>query len=113
MQARLQSAFDHYIDVEKMSDLEVTQLSRDLEIDIAIDLNGQTAGARPLIFSGRAAPIQVNHIGFPGTMASDYIDYMIVDEFTIDKQPIQKNINRKRTIPKDIENKCLESLYWQ
>lgn len=84
MQARLQSAFDHYIDVEKLSDLEVTQLSRDLEIDIAIDLNGQTAGGRPLIFSGRAAPIQVNHIGFPGTLANNCIDYIIVDKSVID-----------------------------
>jgi protein O-GlcNAc transferase len=86
MQARLQSAFDHYIDVEKLSDVEVTQLSRDLEIDIAIDLNGQTAGARSLIFSGRAAPIQVNHIGFPGTQANNYIDYIIADESVIHKE---------------------------
>jgi protein O-GlcNAc transferase len=85
MQARLQLAFDHYIDVEKLSDYEVTQLSRDLEIDIAIDLNGQTAGARPLIFSGRAAPIQVNHIGFPGTLAKEYIDYMIFDKSIINE----------------------------
>ncbi len=85
MQARMKLAFDHYYDVEKLSDLEVTQLSRDLEIDIAIDLNGQTAGARPLIFSGRAAPIQVNHIGFPGTLANKYIDYMIFDKTIIDE----------------------------
>lgn len=86
MQARLKMAFDHFIEVDKLSDVEVVQLSRELQIDIAIDLNGQTADGRPQIFYGRAAPIQVNHIGFPGTMASDYIDYMIVDEFTIDKE---------------------------
>ena len=80
MHARLKAAFDHYIPVDKLSDVEVTQLSRELEIDIAIDLNGQTADGRPKIFSGRAAPIQVNHIGFPGTMATNYIDYMIVDQ---------------------------------
>lgn len=85
MNARLKAAFDYYIEVDKLSDIEVTQLSRNLEIDIAIDLNGQTAGGRPLIFSGRAAPIQVNHIGFPGTMATDYIDYMIVDRSVIHK----------------------------
>jgi protein O-GlcNAc transferase len=86
MQARLKAAFDHFIEVDKLSDIEVVHLSRELRIDIALDLNGQTADGRPQIFYGRAAPIQVNHIGFPGTMASDYIDYIIVDEFTIDKE---------------------------
>ncbi len=86
MQARLKAAFDHFIEVDKLSDIEVVQLSRKLKIDIAIDLNGQTADGRPQIFYGRAAPIQVNHIGFPGTMASDYIDYMIVDQSVIDKK---------------------------
>jgi predicted O-linked N-acetylglucosamine transferase (SPINDLY family) len=83
MQARLKAAFDHFIEVEKLSDVEVVKLSRELKIDIAIDLNGQTADGRPQIFYGRAAPIQINHIGFPGTMASDYIDYMIVDQSVI------------------------------
>lgn len=84
MQARLKAGFDHYMMVDKMSDIEVAQLSRELEIDIAIDLNGQTADGRPQIFSIRAAPIQVNHIGFPGTMASNHIDYMIFDRAIID-----------------------------
>ena len=86
MHTRLKASFDHYIEVDKLSDIEVTKLSRDLEIDIAIDLNGQTADGRPAIFSGRAAPIQVNHIGFPGTMATDYIDYMITDKVVINKK---------------------------
>jgi predicted O-linked N-acetylglucosamine transferase (SPINDLY family) len=86
MHFRLKVAFDHYIPVNKLSDVEVTKLSRELEIDIAIDLNGQTADGRPKIFSGRAAPIQVNHIGFPGTMATDYIDYMMVDNAGITKE---------------------------
>lgn len=83
MHARLKASFDRYIEVDKLSDIEVTKLSRELEIDIAIDLNGQTADGRPAIFSARAAPIQVNHIGFPGTMATDYIDYMITDQVGI------------------------------
>ena len=76
MRDRLEAAFDHWIDVQGMSDLEVTQLSRELGIDIAIDLNGHTADGRPGIFAARAAPIQVSHLGFPGTMGAEYIDYM-------------------------------------
>ncbi len=83
MQARLQAAFDHYFEVGKMPDLEVVQLSRQLEIDIAIDLGGHTAESRTDIFASRAAPIQINHLGFPGTMAADYIDYFICDTYSV------------------------------
>ncbi len=81
MRTRLEEAFDHWIEVENMSDAQITSLSRDLEIDIAIDLNGHTAHNRPRIFSARAAPIQVSSLGYPGTMAVDYIDYFICDKY--------------------------------
>ena len=51
-----------------MSDLEVASLARSLEIDIAIDLKGFTTESRTGIFAARAAPIQVNYLGYPGTM---------------------------------------------
>jgi protein O-GlcNAc transferase len=76
MRDRLEAAFDHWIDVQSMSDLEITKLSRELGIDIAIDLNGHTADGRTGIFAARAAPIQVSHLGFPGSMGAEYIDYM-------------------------------------
>ena len=76
MRDRLEAAFDHWIDVQSMSDLEIAKLSRELGIDIAIDLNGHTADGRAGIFAARAAPIQMNHIGFPGSMGAEYIDYM-------------------------------------
>ena len=76
MRERLEAAFDHWSDVQSMSDLEVAKLSRELGIDIAIDLNGHTADGRPGIFAARAAPIQLNHLGFPGSMGAEYIDYM-------------------------------------
>jgi predicted O-linked N-acetylglucosamine transferase (SPINDLY family) len=77
MRDRLEAAFDHWIDVQSMSDLEITKLSRELGIDIAIDLNGHTADGRTGIFAARAAPIQLNYMGFPGSMGAEYIDYMI------------------------------------
>jgi predicted O-linked N-acetylglucosamine transferase (SPINDLY family) len=52
---------------------------RELEIDIAVDLNGYTDGARPNVFAQRPAPVQVNYLGFPGTMGAGYIDYIVAD----------------------------------
>lgn len=79
MQARLRRAFDQFHDVQSWSDQEVVDLARQLEVDIAIDLKGFTAGERPGIFTRRAAPIQVNYLGYPGTMASDCWDYIVAD----------------------------------
>lgn len=79
MRTRLENAFDHFIDVTNLDDLQVAQLMRQHEIDIAVDLKGFTAEARTRIFAHRAAPIQVNYLGFPGTMGADYIDYIIGD----------------------------------
>lgn len=76
---RVVSAVDHFVDVSGKTDAEVTALMRDLEIDIAVDLNGYTKDCRTLIFAGRAAPVQVNYIGFLGTMAAHYIDYVMAD----------------------------------
>ena len=77
MRERLQAGFDHWVDVQGMSDLEIAKLSRELGIDIAIDLNGHTADGRLGIFAARAAPIQLNYLGYPGSMGAEYIDYII------------------------------------
>jgi protein O-GlcNAc transferase len=80
MHDRLAAAFDHFIDVRKMSDDEVAKLMLEREIDIAVDLKGFTHGCRPAILTKRAAPVQVSYIGFPGTMGAPYIDYIIADK---------------------------------
>jgi hypothetical protein len=79
MRQRLEKSFDKFIEVGERSDIEITQLSRDLNIDIAVDLKGFTRDSRTGIFASRAAPIQVNYLGYPGTMGADYIDYIIAD----------------------------------
>jgi len=79
MRRRVAAAFDEFIDVRSRSDREVALLARSLEIDIAVDLKGFTQNARPGIFAFRAAPIQVNYLGYPGTMGAPYFDYLIAD----------------------------------
>ncbi len=83
MSDRLRAAFDRFVDIRGRSDRDVAQLSRDFGIDIAVDLMGFTAGARTGVFAERAAPIQANYLGYPGTMAAPFIDYLIADATVI------------------------------
>jgi predicted O-linked N-acetylglucosamine transferase (SPINDLY family) len=80
---RLRNAFERFIDVRQMSNDEVVTLLREMEVDIAVDLTGHSRGARTAIFAQRAAPIQVNYLGFPGTMGADCFDYILADRYVI------------------------------
>jgi predicted O-linked N-acetylglucosamine transferase (SPINDLY family) len=86
MRQRVATAFDQFHDVETQSDREVALLSRSLGIDIAVDLKGFTRDSRVGIFASRAAPIQVNYLGYPGTMGAGFIDYLIADRTLIPEQ---------------------------
>ncbi len=68
-----------------MENKAIACLSREKKIDIAIDLGGYTKNSRPSIFAMRVAPIQINFLGYPGTMGVDYIDYTISDKNIISK----------------------------
>jgi len=80
---RIRNAFGRFVDVSTLTDLAVADLMREMEIDVAVDLGGFTAGFRPQIFAHRAAPVQVNYLGFPGTMGTPCMDYLIADDFVI------------------------------
>src|SRR3569833_317771 len=77
-QALMQS-FDHFHDATRMSDREVVALMRAEGIDIAVDLTGHTQEGRPGIFAMRGAPVQVSHLGYPGTTGSRCLDYILAD----------------------------------
>ena len=83
MRARLRKSFEQFNDVGRMTDIDVATLLRKQEIDIAIDLMGFTTGCRTDIFAHRAVPIQVNYLGYVGTMGADYMDYIIGDASVI------------------------------
>jgi predicted O-linked N-acetylglucosamine transferase (SPINDLY family) len=82
-QQRVTRAFDHFIDIQRLSDREAASRARECGIDIAVDLKGYTQESRPGIFSYRCAPVQVNYLGYPGTMGAQYMDYMIADKILI------------------------------
>lgn len=83
MRDRLNAAFERFEDVSRLTDQDVVKLIRQLDIEVLVDLGGFTAGARPKILARRAAPIQVNYLGFPGTMGASYIDYIMADRIVI------------------------------
>ncbi|WP_395713897.1 tetratricopeptide repeat protein [Reyranella sp.] len=83
MRQRLASGFDRFVDVGARSDREIVDLSRELGIDIAIDLKGFTRDSRPAIFAGRCAPVQASYLGYPGTMGARHMDYIIADSVVI------------------------------
>jgi len=83
MRVRLQRAFDRFVDVRNCTNAEIAAQLRAAEIDIAIDLKGLTGNSRFGIFAHRLAPLQILYMGYPGTLGSSYIDYMIADEVVI------------------------------
>ncbi|MCX7281913.1 MAG: hypothetical protein NTX21_10280, partial [Alphaproteobacteria bacterium] len=83
LRARLKKVFDHFEDVRGLSDAEVARMLREREIDIALDLNGHTAEARPGIFAWRPAPVQVNYLVYPGTTGADFMDVILADRIAL------------------------------
>jgi protein O-GlcNAc transferase len=83
MRKRMEKAFSRFIDVRAKSDQEIALLARSLSIDIAVDLGGFTRNSRTGIFALRAAPIQINYLGYAGTMGADYMDYLIADRTVV------------------------------
>jgi predicted O-linked N-acetylglucosamine transferase (SPINDLY family) len=121
--ARISQSFDHFFNVTHSTDIEIVNISRELGIDIAIDLKGFTKDARTGIFSERCAPVQVNYLGYPGTMGASYMDYIVADETIIPKEnqkfysekiaymPDSYQINcSKRKISADIFSRKYEGL---
>jgi len=80
---RLIRSFDRFVDIRNESFVESARRIRADGVQILVDLKGYTADARPKIMALRPAPIQVNYLGYPGTMGSDAIDYAIVDSIVV------------------------------
>ncbi len=83
MRKRLSESFDKFMDVRAIADTDVAAMARASGIDIAVDLTGYTGGARTGIFALQAAPIQVNYLGYPGTMGANYYDYIVADHTVV------------------------------
>ena len=80
---RVKQGMDHFFSIHQLGDESAARLIRSHEIDILVDLQGQTSGARANILGYRPAPIQITYLGLPATTALPSIDYVIADEFLI------------------------------
>ena len=89
MRRRLESAFDRFLYISQMSDAEAAERIRREEIDILVNLNGYFGVPRMGIFARRAAPIQVNYLGFPATLGTSCMDYIVADETVIPQEERQ------------------------
>jgi len=83
IRTRFRNSFERFVDVNERSDADVVALLKSLKIDIAVDLMGYTGGSRSGIFAHRPCAMQVNFLGYPGTMGAEYIDYLIADRILI------------------------------
>lgn len=82
---RLQAAFDHFIDIRQLSLSAAAERMRRDRIDILVDLTGHTQSSRTAVAALRPAPIQVNWLGYPGSMGElagqPLFDYLLSDGF--------------------------------
>lgn len=83
IEERLKGAFDEFIDASALSDQDIVKLVRERAIDVAVDLAGLTTGARTGIFALRAAPTQVNYLGYPGSTGEGFMDFIIGDRIVL------------------------------
>ncbi|VAW88414.1 TPR domain protein, putative component of TonB system [hydrothermal vent metagenome] len=86
MRQRLMKAFDHFHEAGHLSDTEVAELIASSGIHIVVDLTGHTHGSRLAVLARRPAPIQINYLGYIGTMGAKFIDYILVDKFSVPAQ---------------------------
>ncbi len=80
---RIKAAVEHWRDITKMSDDDAAKRIAEDGIDILVDVNGHTRDSKTGVFARRCAPIQVNWLGYPGTMGSPYHQYIIADDWII------------------------------
>ena len=84
--ARLKATFDHWRDVRALDDRQAAQQILADEIDILIDLHGLSSGARPGVFALHPAPIQGTYLGFIGTTALPWLDFVIADRYALPEE---------------------------
>jgi protein O-GlcNAc transferase len=78
---RFLDAIEHHVDITGLTDAEAAVRIAQDQLDIVFDLKGHTGWARPAILAYRPAPLQVAYLGYPGSTATSYIDYLVGDRF--------------------------------
>jgi len=91
---RLVAAVDHMIRIDKLDDAAAARLIASHGIDVLVDLQGLTSGARPAILGHRPAPVQVGYLGFPGCSALPGVDWVVADRFVMPPEQLPYMVER-------------------
>ena len=83
LRRRITAAVDRFVDISGDTSVAAAQIIHADQVDILLDLNGYTSGARSEILALRPAPVQANYLGYPGTMGAGFVDYLIADRFIV------------------------------
>ncbi|KAH8071879.1 protein N-acetylglucosaminyltransferase [Aureococcus anophagefferens] len=76
---KIEAEVERFVDLSTASPRDCALAIRARAIDVLVNLNGYTKGARNEIFALRPAPIQVSYMGFCGTLGADYVQYVVAD----------------------------------
>lgn len=100
---RLEKAFDQFHDIRKLSEIEAAKKIHACSIDILVDLTGFTQTSRSGIAALRPAPININWLGFPGTMGGFHdlplFDYLLTDSFICPPDTAQYYAEKLAVLP--------------
>ena len=94
LRSRIEAAFNSFVDASTWSDERLIKYAREQKFDILVDVNGLSGEARPGVLAGRAAPVQVSYLGYPGTSGARYVDYLVADRIVIPPQD-RNNFNER------------------
>lgn len=80
---QLRSDFDHFHDVSLATPVELARRIHADDIHILVDLAGYTTECRPLVLALKPAPVQIQYLGYPGSMGADFVPWVVADELLI------------------------------
>ena len=99
LRARIKSAFDHYTPLHGVPDRRAAEMIAEAGIDVLVDLQGLTSGARPGILAYRGAPIQVSYLGLPATSALPGVDWILADRFVMPQESLPYHTEKPIYLP--------------
>jgi predicted O-linked N-acetylglucosamine transferase (SPINDLY family) len=99
LRARITAAMDRYHPLHGLSDRRAAEMIAEAGIDVLVDLQGLTSGARPNILAWRGAPIQVSYLGLPATSALPGVDWILADRFVMPPESLPFHTEKPIYLP--------------
>ena len=99
LRARILAAMDSYTTLHGVADRRAAELIAEAGIDVLVDLQGLTSGARPGILAHRGAPIQVSYLGLPATSALPGVDWILADRFVMPPEALPYHTEKPIYLP--------------